>query len=182
MVLAFGYYVLFNSDLFSSDKSEPDTVHVIQTIRADFTPLPPTNAAITPNEEPNNQSFLDLLADLNATRQAANTSALTLNSKLSAAAAVQAAYSASIGHLSHEGAAGDRVQNRVEAQGYVWRGVGENLLSRWDVNGHLVFKQWQASYEHKQNMMNPKFTEVGLAYMINPNGEVYYAMVLGRPR
>lgn len=181
VTIALGYFILFNSGIFDPPEPKLDTIHVVQA-PSSFTPLPPTNAPISPNERPNQATFIDLMAALNAARQSAGASPLTLNPKLNGAAQVQALYNSQIGRLSHEGANGNQVQYRVEVQGYNWYAVGENLLSRWDIDGYEVYEQWKASPKHNVNMMNPVYTEIGLAYMITSNGHVYYAMVLGKPR
>jgi len=176
--IAIGFFIVSNGDLFNPSERG---VHVVQAPPL-VTRLPATNAPITPDIQPNQAFLTDVIADLNAARSSAGAPILTLNSKLNAAAAVQAFYNSQLGELSHDGPNGDRVGDRVTAQGYLWRGVGENLLSRWTLDGHASFKQWQGSPDHNKNMMNPKFTELGLAYMISNEGEVFYAMVLGMPK
>lgn len=181
-ILIAAYYFVFASDLFKSDVPQLTARNVIQNISPDIILLPPTNAPISPNTDPNHPSFIALLNDLNAARSVINAPTLGLQAQLNAAAAVQAQYNADIERLSHEGINGEFAPERVDAQAYLWASVGENILSRWDVDGHGVFLQWQASHDHNVNMMNPKFTEIGLAYVVTEIGEVYYAMVLATPR
>ena len=123
-----------------------------------------------------------ILNDLNETRVNAQLNPVRLNSQLNRAAAVQAIYNAEIGRLDHMSANGDDVGVRVSAQGYQWRSVGENLLTNWSLDGHEAFDLWRNSPGHNANMMNENFTELGLAYIVKPSGQVYHAMVLARPQ
>ena len=175
-----GYY-LVNGNLFADDLN-PDPISIMQGLNPDATPIPVTNSPLTPNNSPNNQTFNDILTDLNQARATVGLNAVRLNSRLSDAAAVQVAFNAENLDLSHQDANGDLADVRVEAQGYQWMNVGENLLANWSLDGHEVFDLWRNSPNHNANMMNPAFTEVGLAYTVTPLGQVYHAMVLARPQ
>lgn len=178
--LSFGIPWLLESDLIFRDNGS--TVISIEQVNPDATQVPATGSPVTPDNDPGNLTFQQILIDMNSARQSAGLSPVRINSQLNQAAAVQVAYNASVFQVSHEDAGGHSVDRRIEAQGYAWRNVGENLLSNWSIDGHEVFILWQNSPTHNQNMTNADFTEIGLAYMVTPIGQVYHAMVLARPQ
>lgn len=186
MIVAFvgiggGFYYVINGNPFEAEAGATP-MNILQQLGSDATPILATNTAITPDSNPNSQTFRDIMTDLNAVRTNAGLTPLSLNSQLNSAAAVQAIYNSEILQLSHDSANGDDVSVRVSAQGYQWSRVGENLLANWTLDGREAFELWRDSPSHNANMMNEDFTEIGLAYIVLPSGQVYQAMVLARPR
>lgn len=174
--IAGGFYYLSNSSDFA-----PDPSLTMPQFDPDATQLPASTRAITPNNTNSTETFQVLLNDLNAVRVDAGLSPLRLNTTLSRAAAQQVTYTAINNNLVHEDANGTLVDARVDALGYMWVNLGENLLRNWTLDGTAVFTQWQDSPSHNANMMNPDFTEIGLAYYVTSFGQVYHGMVLARP-
>lgn len=174
-----GFYLLQNGNPFVA--SDDPAIIDIADIRPGATQIPETSAPITPETAPDNPTFARILAEVNQARVDAGLNPLRLNILLSRAAAEQAVYTASIYDATHQDANGNQADVRVTAQGYSWRNVGENLLANWSLDGQRAFILWQGSPSHNANMMNPDFTEMGLAYMVTPVGQVYHAMVLARP-
>jgi uncharacterized protein YkwD len=68
-------------------------------------------------------------------------------------------------HVTPEGArhyqAGTTFIERVEAEGYKWAAVGENVAYNF-VTPKQVIEAWLESPEHCKNIMNPKYSELGL--------------------
>lgn len=83
-------------------------------------------------------------------------------------------------HLSPDG---KRVSQRVTAQGYNWRMVGENLAGG-DSTVSDVISGWLESPEHCQNMMSPAYAEVGVSCVRQPGSKwgTYWTMVLATRR
>lgn len=177
---AYAFYLIgaFDSILQSS----PQATSVVQQFNPEITQIPETAFPITPDTHPNAPIFRDLLNDVNALRHRHGMGTLRINSQLNAAAATQAHYNALIYNPTHDDANGNQVDVRVEAQGYLWSTVAENLLSNWDIDGHSVFSSWEGSPTHYDNLVNPRVTEIGMAYVVTPIGQVYHAMVLAQPR
>ncbi len=123
-----------------------------------------------------------ILALLNAARTAAGSKILTLNDKLTAAALTHSQDQAQMDTMTHTGSDGSQASDRATAAGYAWSLVGENVLSRLDIHAAGAFDQWWNSPPHHENMMNPAYTEIGLAYAASKTGQVYYTMVLGAPQ
>lgn len=101
---------------------------------------------------------------------------MTINSKLSAAAAVQAVHQASNLTMTHDGNGG--LGARVSAQGYGWCSLAENVAAGF-TSGGAVHNGWVNSPGHLANIMSDN-TEMGLAKATGSNGTVYWAQVFGR--
>lgn len=109
-----------------------------------------------------------VLAALNAARAERGLPALRLSRPLSAAADVQSRAMATRGFFAHESPDGSpfwkRVQRFYGESGYGLWSVGENLLwSSPDVDAQAAIKLWLASPKHRENMLDPRWREVGLA-------------------
>ena len=86
-------------------------------------------------------------------------------------------------YFDHVSPDGKRVSQRVTAQGYNWRMVGENLAGG-DTTVAGMIAGWLASPEHCQNMMSPAYAEVGVACVRQPGSQwgTYWTMVLATRR
>jgi uncharacterized protein YkwD len=86
------------------------------------------------------------------------------------------------GGIGHTGSDGSSVSQRVEAAGYLWRTVGENVAAG-RATASATLAQWMASPGHCSNIMNPAFTEVAVAGLHLPGTtyDHYWVMVLARP-
>jgi uncharacterized protein YkwD len=71
---------------------------------------------------------------------------------------------------------------RVEAAGYDYRRVGENIAwSDGDTPANIV-KGWMNSKSHRENILREGYTETGLGVVRNAKGEIYYTQVFATPR
>lgn len=108
---------------------------------------------------------------------------LVWNDALGRAAQGQVQHLARLGDLTHTGADGSSVGQRMTAQGFVWRAAGENAAAGLDsVNGTLA--QWMSSPGHCRNLMGKQFQAVAVARMDNHSSTYkhYWVMVLGTPK
>jgi uncharacterized protein YkwD len=68
---------------------------------------------------------------------------------------------------------GSTLSERIEHQGYTqWRRVGENIAAGY-ADAAEVVQGWLDSPHHCANLMNPEFTEVGMA-LVTQDGSDYY--------
>jgi uncharacterized protein YkwD len=106
-----------------------------------------------------------------------------LNSRLRSASAAHAEDMARYSYFSHAGRDGFRVSERANRTGYTWRAIGENIASG-QMNADLAVKGWLKSPAHCANLMMPNYTEMGLAFAVNPqsDGGVYWVQVFGLPK
>ncbi|HVZ43985.1 MAG TPA: CAP domain-containing protein [Ramlibacter sp.] len=103
------------------------------------------------------------------------------NQQLVSAASGHSADMAENNYFDHVSRAGSHPADRVEAAGYHWRSVAENIAAgQFDTNG--VMKAWMESPGHCSNIMDPKYSEIGVACVQNPGSYYggYWTMVLGR--
>jgi uncharacterized protein YkwD len=118
-------------------------------------------AALTPLES-------GVLVDINAFRREHHLAPLKLNARLSAAAREHTQEMAQQGYFSHDSANGavfwKRIQGFYASSPWRYWSVGENLLwSSPDVTPSHALEMWLASPEHKANLMNPRWREIGVA-------------------
>jgi uncharacterized protein YkwD len=63
--------------------------------------------------------------------------------------------------FSHTGSDGSTLKTRVDATGYAWSSLGENIAAGYS-GLEAVLTGWMASDGHCANLMDPDFNQVGL--------------------
>ena len=108
---------------------------------------------------------------------------LTLSPLLSRVAAGHSAAMAARGELVHDDPDGVTPADRVRHAGYAARVVGENIASGAATPAETV-AGWLASPGHCSNIMDRRFTEMGVAYAIAPRSAaaIYWTQLLAVPR
>lgn len=109
-----------------------------------------------------------LLADTNAARAANGVAALKLNSKLDAAAQANADDMVARDYWSHYTPDGDPPWVWVTNEGYAYEKLGQNLATGFS-DEQTTIDGWMASPEHRANMLDTAFTDVGFGYANDPN-------------
>ncbi len=97
---------------------------------------------------------------------------LRWNSLLTQAAASHSADMAAKDYFSHTSADGRTLTDRVDATGYAWSSLGENIAAGY-ATVDSVIDGWMHSDGHCANLMNPGFDEVGLACVAGASGSRY---------
>jgi uncharacterized protein YkwD len=84
-------------------------------------------------------------------------------------------------YFSHDSRDGRTMADRVSATGYAWRSLGENIAAGYG-SVQQTIDGWMASDSHCANLMNPDFTEYGLACARNDASryQSYWTLDLGR--
>ena len=95
---------------------------------------------------------------------------LTVNAELTSAALAHSQDMYKNGYIEaapHSGSDGSSPQQRIEAAGYRnWTSTGENVAAGYTVGGGAdVVEAWLKSPGHCENIMNPKFREIGISYV-----------------
>lgn len=112
-----------------------------------------------------------LLAATNAKRQSMGLAALTLNSKLSAAAAGKAQDMFAKGYWAHNSPTGTTPWDFITGSGYRYTVAGENLAKNFSTSGG-VMDAWMASPTHRDNIVKSSYKEIGFAVVNGTlNGE-----------
>jgi uncharacterized protein YkwD len=86
-------------------------------------------------------------------------------------------------YLSHAGRDGSKPAARVARVGYRFRATGENIAGG-PATPQAAVAGWLRSPPHCANLMNPVFTEMGVAFAVERNSEfgVYWVQILATPR
>ncbi|GGZ08182.1 hypothetical protein GCM10010343_37970 [Streptomyces avidinii] len=121
-----------------------------------------------------------VLALVNKERSAAGCGPVTMNAKLNAAARGYSDTMARSGVMSHTGPDGSTMTTRVEAAGYAWSRLGENI-ARGQSDADAVMKAWMNSSGHRANILNCDFREIGIG-VHKGDGGPWWTQNFGAPR
>jgi uncharacterized protein YkwD len=129
-----------------------------------------------------------LLSHTHAFRQQEGRPPVVTNAQLTATAQDFAAFMARTGQFSHT-ADGQTPEARAQAHGYDPCLLAENIASQQNPAGFTAealaqgfFEGWQASPDHRQNLLDPAVTETGVGVAQSEQAGTYYAAQLfGRP-
>ena len=87
-------------------------------------------------------------------------------------------------YFSHTSADGRSMVDRIDATGYAWSALGENIAAGYP-SINAVVDGWIASDGHCANLMNPAFRDMALACVpgtASSTYRTYWTLELGRPR
>ncbi len=98
--------------------------------------------------------------------------AISWNTRLEASAFAHAKDMQARDVVDHLGGNGSTVGQRVTAQGYAWRVVGENLGAGFDSFDALL-RYWSTSPAHCRVLMDADFVEIGLAKVDGTSANTY---------
>jgi uncharacterized protein YkwD len=109
-----------------------------------------------------------VLVQLNAIRKLHNLTPLTIDTSLSRSAAQHSVEMGLKGYFQHNSADGTafwkRIQRFYGASTYSYWSVGENLLwSSPDVDPAQAMRLWMNSPEHRANILNPRWRQIGVS-------------------
>lgn len=104
----------------------------------------------------------ELLTAVNTRRTEAGLAALTLDQRLSRAAALKAQDMFAKGYWAHNSSDGKTPWEFVTAAGYRYRVAGENLAKNFSVSSGVV-DAWMASSTHRDNIMRSDYKDIGFA-------------------
>ena len=125
------------------------------------------------------QRILDLT---NQAREKEKLPALKINATLLKVARAHAANMAKQRLMEHV-LDGKDPTDRVDKAGYDYRSVGENIgAGEKGASIEALFKAWMESKVHHDNIVSPKYDEIGIGLAADEKGEVYYAQVFGKQR
>ncbi len=75
---------------------------------------------------------------------------------------------------------GSRLRDRSEDFGYDYSTIGENLAAG-QTTPTTVMRDWMNSEGHRENILNPDFTELGIGYRVGGEFNHYWVQEFGRP-
>jgi uncharacterized protein YkwD len=136
-------------------------------------PVNPPNVANLPAETA-------VLVIVNAERARAGCKALTVDSRLAAAARKHSADMAARDYFSHTTPNGVTFSQRIDAEGYRWSLVGENIAAG-QRDATEVMRDWMNSPGHRANILNCQFRNIGIGVVQNGKSPVW-TQDFGTPR
>jgi uncharacterized protein YkwD len=143
-------------------------------------PMPPTPEI--PAAGPGDTAFeLTLLELINNERAKVGAGPLRIDARLVAAARSHSTDMALNDFFDHVNLKGMTFNERIAAQGYVFSAAGETLSAGGDPATCITM--WLESPSHRETMLNPIFTEVGIGvfWYTESNWTVYVTADYGRP-
>ncbi len=123
-----------------------------------------------------------MLGLVNAERIANGVSPLNYNPQLALAAQNHSNDMAQMNNLNHQGSDGSFVRSRMLVANYDGGDFAENIAVQNNDDVFRAYEQWFGSEGHRNNMMSPRFTDVGIAMAVSATGDYYFTMVLGTPK
>ena len=118
------------------------------------------------------------LAEVNAFRAKNGAKPLALDERLSRAAAMQSEEQARRGSGGHYGSDGSKPMDRAARAGYHAKIASENVAA-----GQKSFSDamhyWETSSGHRENLLRPNVTAIGVAMAKAESGRAYWTLVLG---
>lgn len=159
-----------------SDDSEPAPPPVKRQPRT--TPPPP--APPPPVAKVGGGVSAQVVQLANAERAKAGLGALTVDNRLAAAAAGHSTDQATMNRMDHTGSDGSSMADRINASGFRWRALGENVAVGYQ-DAASVMTGWMNSAGHRKNILTAGFTVIGVAAAASADGTYYWTMDLGTP-
>jgi uncharacterized protein YkwD len=135
------------------------------------------HAQTKPTKESIRNSVLYLV---NQQRQRYGRRPLRFDSKLTRAAQSHSEDMARYRRISHVGSDGSSVGMRVKRTGYRYRNVAENVAQGQDTSREVMIS-WMRSPDHRRNLLNSSYTEIGIGVAYGPRGP-YWTQVFARER
>jgi uncharacterized protein YkwD len=152
------------------------------------TPTPPTTPTtptpVTPTRTFDTAAVAQEIVDrTNRARIDNGVGTLRVSAALTEAARLQAQQMADAGIMSHS-LPNTRYPNlidRARAVGYTsFSRLGENIAFNYP-DAANVMMAWLLSQGHRDNLLHPAYSEIGVAVVLDSKGQPYYAQVFGAP-
>lgn len=143
------------------------------SVQVSATPPPPSQPAADPATV--------VVERTNAVRAQYGLAPLTVHPRLVQAAQAHSNDQAAHQRMSHTGSNGSTMANRVDATGYSWSAIAENVAAG-QRTADTVTDAWLGSPGHRANMLNGSLVHIGVAVAYSSTGTPYWTMVLGAPR
>jgi uncharacterized protein YkwD len=128
---------------------------------------------------------LDLFNAINSERTSAGMPALTAHGCLVYVGQLRSQDMASRGYFSHSSPEGETAFSLMDANGVPYGWAGENLARnnyRSNETVGVAIRDLMASQGHRDNILNPNFTHLGVAAVDDGTGMWYFTMVfIGAP-
>ncbi|WP_107925190.1 CAP domain-containing protein [Lysinibacillus parviboronicapiens] len=139
-----------------------------QTTQKDNTTTAPSTTTPTTTTSDVNAFEQEVAKLTNAERTKAGLSALQTDTKLMAAAREKSQDMQSKNYFSHTSPTFGSPFDRMKALGITYKGAGENI-AKGQRTPQEVVQAWMDSPGHRANILNAKFTHIGVGYVKSGN-------------
>ena len=122
----------------------------------------------------------DLTRRLNAERAAAGLPALAVDGNLVSIGRIRSGDMAARGYFSHTSPDGQSAFTLLDQWGILYSWAGENLARNnypLEETVAVSIRDLMASPPHRENMLNPNYTRVGVGYAEDGSGVRYFTIV-----
>lgn len=137
----------------------------------------PGNGTSTPDNSEDTQELTyakQVVKLVNEERVKAGLNELILDEEIEGAALIRAKEIKQ--SFSHTRPNGSSFTSVLKEQGITYRGAGENIA--WgQTSPEAVMKGWMNSEGHRANILNPKFTKIGVGHYQDSNGKNYWTQL-----
>jgi len=162
------------TDVPELDNSTPEVTNVPEQDNHTPEPIVTATPVITNTPVTENTDFVSQVAELvNAERAKVGLSPVTLDTTLSKAAQVRA--KEIVNQFSHTRPNGSSFSTAITEQGFSFRGSGENI-AYGQKTPQAVMNAWMNSDGHRANILNAKYTKIGVGYY-QTNGVNYWTQL-----
>ncbi len=121
-----------------------------------------------------------MLDSVNALRSASGLTSVSLSPQLNAAAATHALDMSRQNRPWHFGSDGSSPIDRVQRVGYRGLLVGENISETYETELETL-GAWMEQPDTRRTIMSPAARDMGFSWHQEPNGKIWWTMVMGNP-
>ncbi len=144
----------------------------------------PTPSGCSTQRDPSYEN--QVLSFINQARSSNGLNPFNLDAKLSASAQNHSTDMACNNFVDHAGSNGSTWYNRIRAQGYVFTSASENIYvgnPQFGGTPQGAYDWWMNSQVHRDNILDPKMTHIGVGYIFNASSDYggYYTLNFARP-
>jgi uncharacterized protein YkwD len=122
----------------------------------------------------------DAFGLINAERERAGLGALKWSDKVADVARLHSNNMAEYNFFSHKGLDGQMVDERAERLKMGdWMAIGENIafMKGYENPVGVAVEKWLQSPRHKENLLNPGWTETAIGLSVTADGKYYFTQV-----
>ncbi len=116
----------------------------------------------TGSAQPSDVSADEILTLSNSERAKEHIRALRHNQELDNAAVLKASDMLRNGYFAHTSPQGNDFTTSIKKMGVEYAEAGENLAIDF-IDSTTVVSSWMQSEDHRKNLLNPRFTDIGVA-------------------
>lgn len=118
----------------------------------------------------------EIIKKVNAERKIEKLTPLEKDNTLNSLAQKKAEIMAEEGNLSHTAGGQKSFSEIFKENDIKYLAVGENIARNWKTTDE-VMNAWLSSSGHRKNILNPKFTHIGVGKAVSKTGDIYWVQL-----